>query len=128
VINGLRVNIIWINLLSLILVLDTNWYLRTYLHILLHIESLTTTRPGFFWLPTSCTLYAHECSPENDESTQNIFYMKFIFCFSVICHECEWQKLFCEHDNFFFLLLLFLEKNLQSRKIDSRVNKLSSRK
>lgn len=35
-------------------------------HILLHIESLTTTRPGV-WLPTSCTLCAHERSPENDE-------------------------------------------------------------
>jgi hypothetical protein len=49
------------------------------------MESLTTTRPGV-WLPTSCTLCAHERSPENDEppkiySNRNIFLLLCIISY-----------------------------------------------
>ena len=109
-------------------------YLRTYLHILLHIESLITTRLGYiFWLPT----FARETSLKTTNPPKIYILWNILFCFSVICHQ--WQrKLLCicvNTINFFFLhrcvcvcVFFLLFSNLQSRKIDSRVNKISSRK
>ena len=73
-----------INLVFFFLVLSTDWIYKE--HILLHMESLTTTRPGV-WLPTSCMLCAHERFPENDEPPKIYSKRNIFFCFSVISQE-----------------------------------------
>jgi hypothetical protein len=56
-------------------------------HILLHIESLTTTRLGV-WLPTSCTVMRARTLPwKRRIHPKHILFEIFFFCFSVISHE-----------------------------------------
>jgi len=69
--------------------LGTNWFF-VYEHMLLLIESLTTTRLGFWlyihFLHEICTRARTHFSPENDQSSgQNWIFLR-IFCILLLCN------------------------------------------
>jgi len=93
--------------------------LRTYIHILLHIESLTTTRPGvlfFFGCPLLAYFYADE-----DALLKTTNPPKIYFRWNILLLLCNLSSL-AKIDLMRTIISFSFLANLQSRKIDSRVN------